>query len=97
MIDGVVEFLVIMEVTIHAMIVTIQDILSHINGKIALLYVVCFFKIVSVKYFFLLQIDKRSWGYIRTSNINDYLSIQELLNQIITTVRLLCFSYLNNS
>jgi alpha-L-fucosidase len=31
-------------------------------------------------------IDKRSWGYIRTSNINDYLSIQDLLNQIITTV-----------
>jgi alpha-L-fucosidase len=31
-------------------------------------------------------IDKRSWGYIRTSGINDYLTIEELLNQIITTV-----------
>ncbi|CAF4015347.1 unnamed protein product, partial [Rotaria sordida] len=31
-------------------------------------------------------IDKNSWGYIRTSGINDYLTIQEILYQIITTV-----------
>ncbi|CAF1442663.1 unnamed protein product [Rotaria sordida] len=31
-------------------------------------------------------IDKHSWGYIRTSGINDYLTIQEILYQIITTV-----------
>ncbi len=44
MIDGVVEYLVIMEVFIHVMIVTIQDILLHINGKIVLLYVIYFSK-----------------------------------------------------
>jgi alpha-L-fucosidase len=31
-------------------------------------------------------IDKRSWGFVRTSGINDYLTIQEILSQIITTV-----------
>ncbi|CAF1379535.1 unnamed protein product [Adineta steineri] len=31
-------------------------------------------------------IDKSSWGFVRTSGINDYLSIQEILSQIITTV-----------
>jgi hypothetical protein len=44
MIDGVMEYLVIMEVFIHVLIVTIQDILSHINGKIVLLYVHAFQK-----------------------------------------------------
>ncbi len=38
MIDGVVEYLAIMEVIIHVLIVTIQDIFLHINGKIVLLY-----------------------------------------------------------
>jgi len=42
MIDGVMEYHVIMEVFIHVPIVTIQDILLHINGKIVLLYVICF-------------------------------------------------------
>ncbi|CAF4099094.1 unnamed protein product, partial [Rotaria sordida] len=31
-------------------------------------------------------IDKNSWGFIRTSGINDYLTIQEILSEIITTV-----------
>ncbi len=48
MIDGVEETVVVTEVIIHVQIVTIQDILSHINGKIVLLYVICFSKIVSV-------------------------------------------------
>ncbi|CAF1277294.1 unnamed protein product [Rotaria sordida] len=32
------------------------------------------------------KIDKHSCGYIRTSGVNDYLTIQEILYQIITTV-----------
>jgi alpha-L-fucosidase len=31
-------------------------------------------------------IDKHSWGFIRTSGINEYLTIQEILVQIVTTV-----------
>ncbi|CAM4759519.1 unnamed protein product [Rotaria magnacalcarata] len=31
-------------------------------------------------------IDKGSWGYVRTSSTNDYLTIEEILYQIITTV-----------
>ncbi|CAF1685647.1 unnamed protein product [Rotaria magnacalcarata] len=31
-------------------------------------------------------IDKGSWGYVRTSSANDYLTIEEILYQIITTV-----------
>ncbi|CAF1971844.1 unnamed protein product [Rotaria magnacalcarata] len=34
-------------------------------------------------------IDKSSWGYVRTSSANDYLTIEEILYQIITTVSLL--------
>ncbi len=40
MIDGVVEYLVNMEVIIHVLIVTTQDILSITNGKIVSQYVV---------------------------------------------------------
>ncbi len=49
-------------------------------------------KIISVECFFPLQIDKHSWGFLRTSGINDYLTIQEILSQVITTVRLVYFS-----
>ncbi|CAF1176629.1 unnamed protein product [Adineta ricciae] len=31
-------------------------------------------------------IDKNSWGFIRTSGVNDYRSIQEILMEIVTTV-----------
>jgi alpha-L-fucosidase len=31
-------------------------------------------------------IDRHSWGYIRTSGVNDYLTIQEILSQIVTTI-----------
>ena len=40
MIDLEVEYHVITEVTIHALIVTILDIFSHINGKIVSLLVI---------------------------------------------------------
>ncbi len=36
-----------------------------------------------------MQIDKHSWGFERTSMLSDYLTIEELINQIVTTVRLL--------
>ncbi len=47
------------------------------------------FKRISVESSFFLQIDKHSWGYIRTSGVDDFLTIEKLLTQIITTVRLL--------
>jgi alpha-L-fucosidase len=31
-------------------------------------------------------IDRDSWGYVRTSGINNYLTIQEIISEIITTV-----------
>ncbi|CAF1486578.1 unnamed protein product [Rotaria sordida] len=31
-------------------------------------------------------IDKHSWGFLRTSNVDDYLTIQEILGQVIITV-----------
>jgi hypothetical protein len=42
MIDGAVEYLAVMEVIIPVLIVIIQDIWLHINGKIVLLYVIYF-------------------------------------------------------
>ncbi len=52
-------------------------------------------KVISIYSFFLLQIDKNSWGYVRTSGVNDYLAIQDIIQQIITTVRLLYCLILN--
>ncbi len=49
MIDGVVGYLVIMEDITRVLIVTIPDILSTINGKIASLYV-----LYSVEWFFVI-------------------------------------------
>jgi alpha-L-fucosidase len=37
-------------------------------------------------------IDKASWGYLRTSGVNDYLTIEQILYQIVTAVRLSYFS-----
>jgi alpha-L-fucosidase len=37
----------------------------------------------------LIQIDKHSWAFRRSATLNDYLTIQELLKQLVTTVRLL--------
>ncbi len=48
MIDGVVGHPVSMEVIIHVLIITIQDILLHINGKTVLLYAISFHKMMSV-------------------------------------------------
>jgi hypothetical protein len=37
------------------------------------------------------KIEKQEWGYIRTSGSNDYLTIQDIIVQIVTTVRFLNF------
>ena len=34
-----------------------------------------------------MTIDRRSWGFRREANLNDYLTIQELIHQLVTTVR----------
>jgi alpha-L-fucosidase len=47
---------------------------------------------IFVSFFFCVdKIDKQAWGYIRTSGANDYLTIQEIIVQIVTSVRLLFF------
>ena len=38
-----------------------------------------------------MTIQKTSWGYIRNTDISGYLTIEELLNELVTTVR-----YINN-
>lgn len=34
-----------------------------------------------------MTIDRQSWGFRREANLKDYLSIQELIKQLVTTVR----------
>lgn len=88
MIDGVAASHVIMAVIIHALIVTILDILFNINGKTVSQYVYTFlFVIISINFGIFVKIDKNSWGFVRTSGVNDYLTIQEIISTIIITVR----------
>ena len=37
-----------------------------------------------------MTVQRTSWGYIRNTNISGYLSIEELLNQLVSTVRYVC-------
>lgn len=88
MIDGVAASHVIMAVIIHALIVTILDILFNINGKTVSQYVYTFlFVIISINFGIFVKIDKNSWGFVRTSGVNDYLTIQDIISTIIITVR----------
>lgn len=34
-----------------------------------------------------MTIDRRSWGFRREANLKDYLSIEELIKQLVSTVR----------
>ena len=34
-----------------------------------------------------MTIDRRSWGFRRETNLKDYLSIEELIKQLVSTVR----------
>ena len=34
-----------------------------------------------------MTIDRLSWGFRRDANLNDYLSIEELIRQLVSTVR----------
>ncbi len=40
-------------------------------------------------FIFFIQIDKRSWAFRRSATLNDYITIQGLLKELVTTVRLL--------
>ena len=46
----------------------------------------------SLNYFLLVngfQLDRRSWGYRRPAGFKEYLPIQQIISEIVTTVRLL--------
>ena len=44
-------------------------------------------KLFTHKYENAMTIQRTSWGYIRNTNISGYLTIEELLSELITTVR----------
>jgi hypothetical protein len=43
--------------------------------------------LISIFLCFVTQIDKASWGFRRTASLADYLTIQELLKEVVTTIR----------
>ena len=44
-------------------------------------------KLFPHKYENAMTIQRTSWGYIRNTNISGYLTIEELLHELVTTVR----------
>ena len=44
-------------------------------------------KLINHKWENAMTVDKLSWGYRRNADIMDYLTIQELLYQLVSTVR----------
>ena len=58
-----------------------------IQGTNRTLNHVCIGKLVNHKYENAMTIQKTSWGYIRNTNISGYLTIHDLLYELVTTVR----------
>ena len=44
-------------------------------------------KLQKMKWENAMTIDRHSWGYRRDANLKDYLSIEELIGQLVSTVR----------
>ncbi len=90
-----------MEVITHVLIITIRDILSHINGKIVLLYVICFSKWFQSNLSLITRLTKVH-GVIFVHRVLEAISLFKrsslkllLLSGCNTICRWMCYRFLN--